>query len=100
HFLSDDPPQSTSVSSRFWIPSSWVGAAHVPPLQTPLSQSAPSAHPLPSAHLFPDDPPQSTSVSSPSFVPLIPPELPPDEPPLEEPPTSGPLEQDAMSARP
>jgi hypothetical protein len=59
------PPQSTSVSPSFWIPSLHVGAGatQTPAVQTPLRQSFPPLQPLPSAHLAQWGPPQSTSVS-------------------------------------
>jgi hypothetical protein len=71
HFLpvgaaTHEPPQSTAVSLPFFTPSLQVGAAHAPPVQTPLVQLAPAPAPLP--HRLPvaqggHEPPQSTSVS-------------------------------------
>ena len=61
-----DPPQSTSDSSPFWIPSEQVVAAtaQAPESQKPLAQSSSVPHPAPSTQLEPQAPPQSTSVSS------------------------------------
>src|SRR4051812_34834636 len=61
------PPQSTSVSTPFFTVSVHVGLAHLPPLQTPLTQSAPLPQPSPSAHGA-HEPPQSRSVSAPFLI--------------------------------
>jgi hypothetical protein len=63
-----EPPQSTPVSSPFWVPSAHVGhAEHEPPQSTPVSSPfwVPSAHVGHAEH----EPPQSTPVSSPFWVP-------------------------------
>jgi hypothetical protein len=66
-----EPPQSRSVSVPFVTPSVQAAGAHVPAApQTPLAQSPPPPHFLPSAHLrlvgaAAHVPPQSTSVSLP-----------------------------------
>ena len=53
------PPQSTSLSSPFWIPSSGRGVAQTPSSQEPLEQFAGSLHAVPSAHFGLRAPPQS-----------------------------------------
>lgn len=61
------PPQSTSVSLPFFIPSKQDDPAwQMPPEQLPLWQSPPTRHALPAAHAGQIVPPQSTSVSDPS----------------------------------
>src|SRR5207249_3514408 len=60
------PPQSTSVSWPFWIPSSHVVAVQIPFTQELLSQSESTLQCLPSGQRTQNAPPQSTSVSSPS----------------------------------
>jgi hypothetical protein len=63
------PPQSTSVSPPFTIPSLHVGAGrHTPPLQRPLAQSLPLKHAFPSPHFGHVPPPQSMSLSDPFFI--------------------------------
>jgi len=63
--LGQAPPQSTSVSVPFFTVSVHVGAAHdfVPPLHTPVVQSAPELHFLFTPHVGPQTPPQSISDS-------------------------------------
>jgi len=66
-----DPPQSTSVSFPFLMPSLHVGAAtHFPALQRLLAQSAAAMQFLLAAQGA-HEPPQSTSVSPPSVSPLV-----------------------------
>src|SRR5687767_7582973 len=70
------PPQSTSVSPLFLMPSfgpaGLVGSAtQRPPSQRPALQSVPTLQPWPTAHCGAPGPPQSTSVSSPFFVPSV-----------------------------
>jgi hypothetical protein len=61
------PPQSMPASPPFCIASEHVGASQTAAQQTPLTQSALDAQPLPSAHFVPHAAtPQSASVS-PSF---------------------------------
>jgi hypothetical protein len=62
--LQSGPPQSTSVSDPFWMPSEHVGAWHVPPSQTPLWQSPSPLQSSPATQAEQLEPPQSTSVSS------------------------------------
>jgi hypothetical protein len=75
------PPQSTSVSSPFFLPSMQkasvglsvgvcVGAteSHTPSVHPMLAQSSPLAHAPPPAQPW-QLPPQSTSVSSPLMIP-------------------------------
>jgi hypothetical protein len=70
HFGQVGPPQSTSVSLPFLIPSMQVAvaAAQTPELQLLLLQSALTRQALPFAHFEVQLPPQSTSVSSPFFT--------------------------------
>jgi hypothetical protein len=67
HFVAHVPPQSTSVSVPFFTVSVHAAALHffVTLSQTPVAQSAPTAHVLLSAHFVAHVPPQSTSVSVP-----------------------------------
>jgi hypothetical protein len=60
------PPQSTSVSGPFFVPSAHVAAWHLSgvPEQTKLAQSLAPEHVLPAAHDGHAAPPQSMSVSS------------------------------------
>src|SRR5436190_2068546 len=67
--LVHEPPQSLSVSLPFLTLSLHCGAAQVPAVQTPLSQSAPTEHLLPGTHGLQVAPPQSRSVSLPFFTP-------------------------------
>jgi hypothetical protein len=71
HLPHEAPPQSTSVSLPFLTESEQVPVWHLSgePEQTPLWQSLPAAHVLPSTHLPQDAPPQSVSVSLPFFTP-------------------------------
>src|SRR3954454_8450012 len=71
HFGQFGPPQSMSVSPSFWIPSEHVGAGstQTPAVHTPVTQSVPLPHFLPSAHFGQFGPPQSTSVSCPFWTP-------------------------------
>src|SRR3989338_11200585 len=62
------PPQSTSVSSWFFTPSSQLPFAHFPSEQYPLEQSSVISQLSFSKHFLAQLPPQSTSVSSPSFT--------------------------------
>jgi hypothetical protein len=69
HLYAQAPPQSTSVSSPFWMPSVHDGGTHnFAPPQTLLKQSKPTLHVFRSAHLAAHAPPQSTSVSVPFSV--------------------------------
>ena len=88
------PPQSRSVSSPFFTPSSHAGAAHVPS-QTPLTQSAPIAQTAPFAH-GPQSPPQSTAVSLPSSAPSAQPSVVPG---LEQASESARMDERAKAAR-
>jgi hypothetical protein len=66
------PPQSTSVSAPFLIPSLQVGAgaAQKPAVQTALATQSPAvAQAFPMAHRPQLPPPQSTSVSAPFLIP-------------------------------
>jgi hypothetical protein len=58
------PPQSTSSSAPFWVPSVQLGAAHTAILHTLLSQSLGKRQLCPGEHLAHAAPPQSTPVSS------------------------------------
>jgi hypothetical protein len=75
HFGHVPPPQSTSVSAPFMVPSVHEGAAaahvFVPGSQTVLVQSEPVVQALELAHFGHVAPPQSTSVSAPSFTPSV-----------------------------
>jgi hypothetical protein len=62
------PPQSTSVSAPFFLPSPHDGGVHTSFAHTSLTQSASPTQPSLSSH-GPHPPPQSTSVSSPFFAP-------------------------------
>lgn len=80
------PPQSTSVSSMFWMQSPHVGFSTdaIPHCARPsalmqyprddgqnvLMQSVSATHPCPSSHRPHEPPPQSTPVSVPSWMPL------------------------------
>jgi hypothetical protein len=58
------PPQSQSVSSPFWMPSSHVGGSQRPAQQTLLKQSEPTLQPSPVGQRGQlGGPPQSTPVS-------------------------------------
>jgi hypothetical protein len=67
HLLGQLPPQSTSVSAPFLMPSLQLAATGVAqtllPLQKPLMQSVPTIQIFPLAHAKHVPPPQSTSVS-------------------------------------
>jgi hypothetical protein len=67
------PPQSASVSPPFLVWSEQVGAAHVPPLQTPLTQLLAILHVRFTAHFAQVTPfgsaPQSVSPSRPFLMP-------------------------------
>ena len=67
HLVMHEPPQSTSLSLPFLMPSVQVGsgAAQTPAEQLVLEQSALALQVLPLAHLLAQEPPQSTSVSVP-----------------------------------
>src|SRR5262245_40350563 len=65
------PPQSTSVSEPFFRPSPQPGPSHFPPLHTPLVQSGPAMHALPTPHFVGQPREQSTSVSVPFFCPSV-----------------------------
>ncbi len=72
HFLHKGPPQSTSLSAAFFLPSAHVAAAEQTPLTHELSaQSLSSWQVLPTAQGKHAAPPQSTSVSKSSFLPLL-----------------------------
>jgi hypothetical protein len=62
------PPQSTSVSVPFSVPSVQVGAWQIFDLHTSLAQSAFITHPAPAAHAGHEPPPQSTPVSAPFLI--------------------------------
>src|ERR1051325_5035317 len=62
------PPQSTSDSAPFFVPSEQVGAAHTPLLHTMLRQSPGRLHGESDPH-GPHVPPQSIPVSSPLATP-------------------------------
>lgn len=64
------PPQSTSLSSPFLIPSVQVGAAQTPLAQLAEAQSAVTLQAALGAH-FIQAPPQSLSVSLPSRIPSV-----------------------------
>jgi hypothetical protein len=64
------PPQSTSVSAPLTMPSMHVATAHLPPMQSRLSQSSPCLQLLPVPQRGHIPPPQSTSVSFPSGTPF------------------------------
>jgi hypothetical protein len=64
------PPQSASVSSPFFLPSSHAGALQYPLMHALFAQSASERQLLPSTH-FPHAPPQSTSDSLPDFLPSV-----------------------------
>jgi hypothetical protein len=66
--LAQLPPQSTSVSRPFMVPSLQLGALHTLPVQTPDVQSVPAAHARVTSHFGHAAPPQSTSVSRPFFT--------------------------------
>ena len=57
-------PQSTPASEPFFTPSVHVAWRQVAPTHTPVSQSPPPVHGLPTPHAL-HEPPQSTSVSEP-----------------------------------
>src|SRR5262245_6840044 len=60
------PPQSMSVSAPFLMPSLHPADCDVPPVQTPLAQSAAAVHVLPLAQRAQlVEPPQSVSLSPP-----------------------------------
>jgi len=66
HLFAQLPPQSTSVSAPFLMPSlqlAAAGVAQTPLLQKPLMQSVPTKQFFPFAHAKHVPPPQSTSVS-------------------------------------
>jgi hypothetical protein len=70
------PPQSTSVSVEFWIPSLQVGASATHVMlawsQLPFTQSVEAVQVWPSAHLgHIVEPPQSTPVSPPFLAPSL-----------------------------
>ncbi len=71
HLLTQEPPQSTSVS----VPSSTLSvqdaAAQTPPLQVPGSQSFWIEHIFPGTQAAQRGPPQSASVSAPSLTPSV-----------------------------
>src|SRR6266567_4143583 len=71
HFAQVSPPQSTSLSSPFFWPSSQALATHTRRVtwQPPLEQSAPVAQARPVAQPSQSPPPQSTSVSAPLLTP-------------------------------
>ena len=58
HFGAFVPPQSTSVSSWFFTPSSGVGVLHTPPTHATLKQSVDSLHFRPFSHFGAVEPPQ------------------------------------------
>jgi len=60
-----DPPQSTSVSMPFALPSSHAAAAHAPLSHTLLLQSRASVQAWPGSQPEQAPPPQSTSLSLP-----------------------------------
>jgi len=72
-----EPPQSTSLSLPFFSVSLQLAGVQVPfAPQMPFTQSAATAHPFPSAHLWfvgeaAHDPPQSGAVSLPFFTPSV-----------------------------
>jgi hypothetical protein len=71
HFLAGAhaPPQSMSVSLPFFTTSLQFAAAHALPVQTPLTQSVPPAHPRPVPHRAQVvAPPQSVPVSLPFLI--------------------------------
>ena len=66
------PPQSTSVSLPFLMPSKQVGAVQTLPTQFPEAQSEACKHALPVVHVAPQvGPPQSVSVSFPFLTPSV-----------------------------
>jgi hypothetical protein len=66
------PPQSTSASSPFLIPSKQLGTWQTSPVHTPDEQSPPKAQAEPLTHEPPHaGPPQSMSVSPPFFTPSL-----------------------------
>src|SRR5262245_2510319 len=69
HGAQPPPPQSTSVSPLFAIPSVQVGA-QIPPRQTLPTQSKSEEQPCPVLQRGHWAPPQSTSVSRPSLMPF------------------------------
>jgi hypothetical protein len=64
------PPQSTSVSFRFFTRSMQLPCAHTPCLQYALMQSVSCRHIEPTPQCGQAPPPQSTSDSWPSATPL------------------------------
>ncbi len=72
HLAAHVPPQSTSLSLPFLIPSVQVGSAvQIPATQLVLVQSVPARQVLPLAQSAAQLPPQSTSVSVPFFTPSV-----------------------------
>jgi hypothetical protein len=73
HLAQAGPPQSTSLSLPFFIPSlqAPLGAAQTPFAQLALVQSEATPQVLPLAHLTQVAPPQSMSVSPPFFIPSL-----------------------------
>ena len=72
HGAQAGPPQSSSVSLPFSLPSRQSGAssAQRPPSQRPVWQSAGARHSAPAAHGA-HEPPQSTPVSAPFLSPSV-----------------------------
>jgi hypothetical protein len=66
------PPQSTSVSVPFIVPSVHVGSGwQVPPVQMSVVQSPLPPHMSPGVQVGPHVPPQSTSDSVPFIIPSV-----------------------------
>lgn len=65
----DEPPQSASVSSPFFTPSTQLAGAHDPLVHTRDAQSVATWQAWLAAHSAQASPPQSTSLSVPFFTP-------------------------------
>jgi hypothetical protein len=70
HWVEHDPPQSTSVSSPFFLVSPHVASAHAPEVQTFSAQSPAAVQVRPGAQSA-QPPAQSMSVSVPFFTPSL-----------------------------
>jgi len=64
-----DPPQSTSLSSPFFMPSPQPANTQTPPAHSPDAQSLGTVHIEPSLQAGHTPPPQSISLSLPFFTP-------------------------------
>jgi hypothetical protein len=72
HFCVHTPPQSTSVSEPFFLPSLQLGPTQTPPEHEPDVQSVPARQPEPIGQRSVQSvPPQSMSVSVPSRLPSV-----------------------------